>query len=109
MYNSIKDFFGWIKKKESINIKNHKPPMVSEGDIWWCRVGLNIGTEIYGKSNKYSRPGIIYKKLSHSFYLVIPTTSKNKEGSWYCNFNFKEQNITACLHQIRVCRLQKII
>ena len=28
-------------------------------------------------------PGLILKKLSRGFFLVAPTTSQKKEGSWY--------------------------
>jgi len=43
----------------------------------------NVGSEINGKSALFSRPVIIYKKLSHGFYFVIPTTTQKKEGSWF--------------------------
>jgi mRNA-degrading endonuclease toxin of MazEF toxin-antitoxin module len=54
-----------------------------------------------GKNEIFSRPGIVYKKLSHSFYLVIPTTTREKSGSWYVPLRHKGKKMTACLHQVR--------
>ena len=79
----------------------HRAPYVSEGDIWWMSFGENIGSEINGKSEIFSRPGIIYKKLSHTFYLVVPTTTKLKDGSWYVRIRHQGKEMSACLHQIR--------
>jgi hypothetical protein len=46
----------------------------------WASVGGNVGSEINGKSALFSRPVIIYKKLSHELYFVVPTRRKRKRG-----------------------------
>ncbi|MBU0766872.1 type II toxin-antitoxin system PemK/MazF family toxin [Patescibacteria group bacterium] len=97
----IKQFLKWIGLKEKLHDKQHKTPLVSEGEIWWASVGENIGSEINGKSDLFSRPVIIYKKLAHDFYFVIPTTSQQKAGSWFVNFKQHGKDTTACLHQAR--------
>ncbi len=99
---SMKRFLEWIGLKEKLHGLTHRPPFVSVRDIWWAGLGENVGSEINGKSGRFSRPVIVYKKLSHSFYLVIPTTSVQKSGSWYVPFTFREKKMNACLHQIRV-------
>ena len=97
----IKRFTEWIGLKEKLHNKEHKVPHVSEGEIWWASVGENIGSEINGKSGLFSRPVIIYKKLSHSFYFIIPTTTQEKTGSWFINFKQHGKVMTACLHQAK--------
>ena|SRR3989338_2053100 len=97
----MKPFLEWTGLKEKLDGKEHKPPMVSEGDIWWASLGTNIGSEIDGKSSLFTRPVIIYKKLAHGFYFIIPATSKPQEGSWYVSFNYQENTSVACLHQAR--------
>ena len=72
--------------------RQQTPTLVSEREIWWASVGENVGSEVNGKSALFSRPVIIYKKVSHEFYFVIPTTTQKKEGS---------SDMTACLHQSR--------
>ena len=97
----VKRFAEWIGLKESLHYKNHKPPFVSERDIWWVSVGENVGSEINGKSKLFSRPVVILRKLAHGFYFVIPTTTQAKEGSWFVSFRHGERDMVACLHQAR--------
>ena len=97
----IKRFLEWIGLKERLHNKLPKAPYVSEGDIWWASIGENVGSEINGESHLFTRPVIILRKLSHSFYFVIPTTSKMKTGSWYSYFRLREKEMMACLHQAR--------
>jgi mRNA interferase MazF len=73
---------------------------VSRG-VWWASVGENVGSEINGKSALFSRPVIIYKKLSHGFYFVVPTTTQNRSGSWFVPFRQQDKKMVACLHQAR--------
>ena len=97
----MKNFIDWFILKPKLDSFAHKAPFVSEGDIWWASIGENVGSEIGGKSDLFSRPVIIYKKLAHGFYFVIPTSTKVKEGSWYVNFIYKKISTVACLHQAR--------
>ena len=106
--NTIKRFLEWIGLKEKLHSKLSRPPFVSEGDIWWISLGENVGSEINGKSEIFTRPGIIYKKLSHSFYFIIPTTTKSKQGSWYVSFIHKNKEMFACLHQVRVVDYRRL-
>jgi mRNA interferase MazF len=108
----FKKFLEWFSLKPKLDDRNHKPPLVSEGQIWWCHLGENIGTEISGKSQQFTRPVIICKKLSRYTFLVIPTSTQLKVGSWFVFFTHKKIEMVACLHQIRVIdyrRLQSLI
>lgn len=87
--------------KESLHFKSVKPPLVSEGQLWWASLGENVGFEINGKSKHFTRPVIIFKVLSNGFYFVIPTTTQFRKGSWYVNFQLKGITETACLQQAR--------
>lgn len=97
----FKRFKQWLLLKEKLHDTNHRAPFVSEGEIWWSSLGENVGYEMNGKSDKFSRPVIIYKKLARNFYCVIPTTTQIKTGSWFVNFKQHGKNRTACLHQVR--------
>lgn len=108
----FKNFLDWFQLKPKLDNLNHKAPFVSEGQIWWCHLGENIGTEISGKSDKFTRPAIIYKKISKYTFLVIPTSTKIKTGSWFVFFTHQNKERVACLHQVRVIdykRLQTLI
>lgn len=44
--------------------------------MWWCAVGENVGVEIDGKSEKYSRPVIVLKKHTNRCFTGVPLTSQ---------------------------------
>ncbi len=103
-----KRFAEWIDLKERLHSKDTQPPHVNEGDIWWTSVGENIGFEINGKSRLLTRPVVIFKKLTHGFYLVIPTTSQERNGTWYVSFPHSSLIKTACLHQVRTIDYRRL-
>jgi len=96
-----KRFDEWIALKKGLDRREQVAPFVSDADIWWTSVGANVGSEINGKSDLFSRPVIIYKKLSHGLYFVIPTSTQEKTGSWFVGFRQRGKNMVACLHQAR--------
>ncbi|HEX9722185.1 MAG TPA: type II toxin-antitoxin system PemK/MazF family toxin [Candidatus Paceibacterota bacterium] len=97
----MKRFLEWISLKERLHKATHQPPLVSEREIWWASVGENVGSEVNGKSQLFSRPVIIFRKLAHGFYFVIPTTTQKRTGSWYVEFRQQGKSRVACLHQAR--------
>lgn len=89
-------------KEEKHNIILEKIPKVANGEVWWVAVGENIGVEINGKSGYFSRPVIVFKKLSHLGFMGIPLSTQKHTGSWYVNFTFQDKNICATLSQAKV-------
>lgn len=57
--------------------------------------------EINGKSCQFSRPVVIFKKLSRYGFIGIPLTSQDHSGSWYVQFRFQEKRQVAVLSQMR--------
>ena len=102
-----KDFAGWIKLKEKLHYDG-STPRITEGDIWWCSCGENVGVEINGKNRLFSRPVLVYKKLSRYGFIGIPLTSQGKVGSWYVNFDFQNKKQTAVLSQIRTFSISRL-
>lgn len=100
-------FDDWIKLKKRIH-QLHKLPTIREGEIWWCGIGKNVGIEINGKSKKFSRPILIYKKLSKYGFIGIPLTSQPHNGPWYTSFIFKNRKSYAALSQIRVMNTSRL-
>ena len=97
----VNRFLEWIGLKQKLHQGTQSPPLVSAGDIWWASIGENVGSEINGKSKLFSRPVIIFKKLAHGFYFVIPTTTKSKVGSWFVAIRQADRKMIASLHQAR--------
>jgi mRNA interferase MazF len=107
-----KNFDDWIILKENIHEKSQKPRFFKERQIWWCALGENIGTETNGKSEFFSRPVLIYKKLSQNTFVGLSMTSKDKSGSWYVPITQHKKETKVVLSQIRVMdekRLYKLM
>ena len=104
----VKQFFEWIKIKEKLHNTDAEPPLVKERDLWWVSFGENIGSEVNGKSKLFSRPGLVIKKLSRGFYLIAPTTSQKKEGTWYVPMRQEGKDMFVCLHQVRTIDYRRL-
>ncbi len=61
-----------------------------------------------GKSERFSRPVLILKKLAHGFFLIAPTTTQPREGTWYVHVKLKEQDEYVCLNQIRTIDYRRL-
>ncbi len=83
--------------------------MAKEREIWWISFGDNVGFEINGKNKLFARPGLILKKLTTGFFLVAPTTSQFRRGSWYKEVDCFNKRMTICLHQIRVVDYRRFL
>lgn len=79
-----KEFNIWNEKKKIIN--NHPDESIvyfKELDIWWCRIGINIGFEQDGKGSSFSRPVLILKKFNQFLFWAIPLSIKLKNNPYY--------------------------
>src|SRR3989344_4883807 len=84
-----------LQQKESVRF-------FRERQIWWCSIGQNLGSESYGKGKTFTRPVLIFRKLSGDLFLGLPVTSKIKQGSWYANIRHRGQEITVLFNQVRI-------
>lgn len=102
-----KHFGEWIELKEKLHFGN-SAPKVSDGDIWWCGFGENVGIEINGKNSRFSRPVVIMKKLSRYGFMGVPLTSQEKTGTWYAEFEFLGKKEFAAVCQARVMSVSRL-
>ena len=103
----IDTFNRWNIVKQKLHLLNNIP-LITEGEMWWCAVGKNIGVEIMGKNVAFSRPVIIFKKLDRYSFMAIPVSTKQKSGSWYVPFIFKNKNEVAVLSQIKIMSASRL-
>jgi mRNA interferase MazF len=98
----IKKFLEWIGLKERLHTQNYEPPLFKENEIWWCAVGENIGVEINGKSEIFTRPIFIFKKYDRYSFFGLPLSTKNKVGTWYVPIYFMGRPQVVVLSQGKV-------
>lgn len=105
--NDRKHFDEWNEIKK-IRHGSGRSPVIKEGEIWWCAMGENVGVEINGKNESFSRPVLILKKLSRFGFMGVPLTSQEHEGDWYVSFIFRDKKQTAALAQARVISVLRL-
>lgn len=103
-----KDYQFWHKLKTYINNASYRVKF-KEGDVWFCRLGMNIGSEQDGKGEHFLRPILVLKKFNSQVFLAIPLTKTAKTGRFYYSFQLKDSVAsTAILSQIRLVDAKRL-
>jgi len=104
----IKDFVNWLKLKSDVHFEYHRPAF-RERDIWWCKLGENIGDEGNGKSRLFSRPVLVVKKFNKNIFLGVPLSKQIKpDNKYYFTFNLHQEKRSALISQIRILDAKRI-
>jgi len=76
----FKNFKDWSTEKESLHCGDSPNIFPKVRQIWFAKIGVNIGFESDGKG-EYTRPILIMAKIGSLFW-CLPLTSKNKKD-WF--------------------------
>ena len=105
--NEDKIFDGWNGVKKRLN-KKKGLPRFKRWEVWWCGVGKNIGVEVYGKNENFSRPMLVFFKFSNKGFLGICMTSKNHKGKWYVECTIKGRKSRVNMGQLRTTSANRL-
>ena len=103
----MKDFEKWCSEKKFIHSRTGIPNF-KEREIWFVKMGVNIGAEQDGGKN-FLRPVLIVKRFPNNTFLALPLTKKKRKGSFYHNFVFKGKESTVILTQIRLLDARRLV
>ncbi len=104
-----KAFGAWNKEKKRLHL-NNPTIFFHSREVWWCKLGINIGFEQDGKNQQFSRPVIILKTYSINAALIIPLTSRNKKGTYYFDVGRVDgRDAKAVLSQVRFIDKRRLI
>lgn len=56
---------------------------IKKREIYWAKIGFNIGNEQYGKGKDFVRPIIVIRQLTSDLFIGVPTTTSIKDDSAY--------------------------
>ena len=84
----MKNYDEWNIIKQKANKKENKVGF-KEREIFWLRLGQNIGAEEYGKGNEFQRPVLILKRLTSDIFIGVPLTSSLKNNDYFHQFTYK--------------------
>ncbi|MBI5358888.1 type II toxin-antitoxin system PemK/MazF family toxin [Candidatus Amesbacteria bacterium] len=104
----FKDFDKWNKVKKRVNQEERKIN-IRQGEIRWIAFGVNVGSEIDGKGETFTRPGLILHVIGSHLALVIPMSTKVKEIAGYIPFEWDKKITALCIHQIKIISQKRIL
>lgn len=104
----IKNHVAWNEVKMQFDSGERKVS-IRAGEIRWAAVGVNVGSEIDGKGDSFTRPVLIIHVIGSFLALVIPLTTKVKDTTGYYQFEWKDTINALCIHQIRIVSQKRIL
>src|SRR6266480_4518640 len=97
-----KDFATWNTYKQQLHmLKKH--PYYKSREVWFCSLGINIGTEQDGKNSKFERPVLIVRRFNHQMFWGVPLSTKLKPNNpHYYTFEHQGYYYSAITSQLRL-------
>jgi len=103
-----KNFDKWNIVKKRTN--DEAPRLYTVREIWWCRLGVNVGSEQDGSGRLFLRPVVIIRAFGPDACMVVPlTTSRRKHPLRFPVGDVQEKQATALLSQIRVVDTRRLV
>lgn len=103
-----KDFDDWnILKKKLEKIQRGKIYFKNR-EIWWCSLGVNLGSEICGKNILFERPVLILKKINKDLFIGLPFTGQYKNVEHHILVNFLNKDSFTALEQVRCLSAKRL-
>ncbi|MES2314937.1 MAG: type II toxin-antitoxin system PemK/MazF family toxin [Patescibacteria group bacterium] len=95
-----KDFDTWNEYKKIIN-NERRPVNFHEREIWWCKIGVNIGSEQDSYSGDFSRPILVLKKFTQTIFLGVPFTTTISEEQFRFHYVLRGRKTDLLLLHVR--------
>lgn len=107
-YYMLKDFDKWNSVKKKLDA-SHCVVDFAEKELWWCSIGLNVGSEQHSSSKDFSRPVVIVRKFTRDVFIGVPVTTKIKEERFRYRLIVNNTENDALLMQLRVFDRRRLI
>lgn len=104
----IKEFDAWNAIKKEVHAQD-KSVRIRAGEIRWASCGVNIGSEIDGKGQSFTRPVLVLHVIGSTLALVIPLSTKLKSVAGYIPFTFRGRTTSLCIHQARAMSQRRLL
>ncbi len=96
----------WGRQKQRIH--SRASVFCNVREIWWCALGLNIGSEQNGKNDIFERPVLIIKVFNRNICRVIPLTSKLREDEYHSIIHLEKQTSCVIFSQIKTLSTKRL-
>lgn len=103
----MKDFDQWNKLKKNIHGREIDI-FCNQREIWWCSLGLNVGSEEDGKNELFERPILVLKVFNKNMLRVAPLTSRHKEDDHHISINYNDRTGSVILSQTKTISSKRL-
>jgi len=110
----MKEYDEWNEVKK-ITSKTKIKFTIKPREIFWAKIGQNIGDEEYGKGKEFLRPIIVIRQLTGDLFIGVPTTTTSKENNDYFHniyyLNRLQENVSssAMILQVKVFSKKRLL
>lgn len=105
----VKDFEAWNAYKRKLD-KNEFKGFFRAREIWWCSLGVNIGSEQDGKNELFERPVLVIRKMRFDqLALVAPISTKINDQTDRIDAYIMGEKSQVLLSQIRVVSRRRFL
>jgi len=84
----MKEYDEWNEVKKQTSLKKRKLG-IKPREIFWVKIGQNIGDEEFGKGEIFSRPVLVVKQLTQDLFIGVPITTSIKDDDYFHSFEFE--------------------
>lgn len=103
----------WNETKKITESRERKVG-IKPRELFWVKIGQNIGSEEYGKGENFTRPVIIIRKLTHDLFLGVPTTTTAKHDDYFHTFEYNYESkgmvkSSAMILQVKVFSTKRLM
>jgi mRNA interferase MazF len=109
----MKEYDEWNEVKKHTQQKKRKLGMKSR-EIFWVKIGHNIGSEEYGKGKDFARPVIIVRRLTSDLFIGIPITTTIKNNDYFHAFTYDNKSRgmvenSAMILQVKTFSIKRVL
>lgn len=109
----MEEYDKWNEVKKDTQKKKRKLGMKSR-EIFWVKLGQNLGSEEYGKGKDFARPVIIVRRLTRDLFIGIPITTTIKNNDYFHSFTYMNKSRgmvenSAMILQVKTFSIKRVL
>lgn len=105
-----KEFDRWNKRKKKVNAREEEVRF-HEREVWWCSLGVNVGSEQDGINENFERPVVVVRNFNGRVLWIVPLTRTIKRHNLYYFPLQRDENgdSAAVVSQLRLIDSKRLI
>jgi mRNA interferase MazF len=102
-----KDFDRWNEAKKTID-RAKFVKFVHAREVWWCSLGVNVGSEQDGGRDTFERPVLVLRKFNKDTVLIVPLTGSAKRTPYHVAVRHARIDYAAVISQLRLVSTKRL-